>query len=125
MTDKFVACIERDSGFSTYRDQLVADSLPNLLKAIRKYADEAMEYDFLCILGSTNDPESWEAIEDCWETYVVPAIEKRELVKSIKHVEDEIAKLEFWFSDLENTKVYKHKTLELHKATLKTLKEQQ
>lgn len=122
---KFVACIERDSGFSTFRDEIVADSLPNLLEAIRKYADEAGEYDYLCILGSTNDPESWEAIEECWETYVVPAIQKRELVKSIKHVEDEIAKLEFWFSDLENTKVYKQKSLELLQATLQTLKETQ
>ena len=122
---KFVACIERDSGFSTYRWELVRESLPSLLNAIKEYADEAAEYDYLCILGSTNDPESWEAIEDCWQTYVVPAIEKRELVNQIKHLENEIAKIEFWFADLEITKTVKLKSLEMLNASLKTLKEKQ
>lgn len=122
---KFVACIERDSGFSTYRWELVKDSLPSLLNAIKEYADEAAEHDYLCILGSTNDPDSWEAIEDCWETYVVPAIEKRELVNKIKLVESNIAKEETWFAELEATKVFKQKYLDLQYAVLKSLKEKQ
>lgn len=122
---KFVACIERDSGFSTYRWELVKDSLPSLLNAIKEYADEAAEHDYLCILGSTNDPDSWEAIEDCWETHVVPAIEKRELVNKIKLVESNIAKEETWFAELEATKVFKQKYLDLQYAVLKSLKEKQ
>lgn len=122
---KFVACIERDSGFSTYRWELVKDSLPSLLNAIKEYADEAAEHDYLCILGSTNDPDSWEAIEDCWETYVVPAIEKRELVNKIKLVESNIVKEETWFAELEATKVFKQKYLDLQYAVLKSLKEKQ
>lgn len=122
---KFVACIERDSGFSTYRWELVKDSLPSLLNAIKEYADEAAEHDYLCILGSTNDPDSWEAIEDCWETYVVPAIEKRELVNKIKLVESNIAKEESWFAELEATKVFKQTYLDLQYAVLKSLKEKQ
>lgn len=122
---KFVACIERDSGFSTYRWELVKDSLPSLLNAIKEYADEAAEHDYLCILGSTNDPDSWEAIEDCWEAYVVPAIEKRELVNKIKLVESNIAKEETWFAELEATKVFKQKYLDLQYAVLKSLKEKQ
>lgn len=122
---KFVACIERDSGFSTYRWELVKDSLPSLLNAIKEYADEAAEHDYLCILGSTNDPDSWEAIEDCWQTYVVPAIEKRELVKKIKLVESNIATEETWFAELEATKAIKQKYLDLQYAVLKSLKEKQ
>ncbi|MNO01170.1 hypothetical protein D3C81_2212430 [compost metagenome] len=67
----------------------------------------------------------WEAIEDCWETYVVPAIEKRELVKKIKLVEDNIAKEETWFAQLEATKAFKQNYLELQRAVLKSLKEKQ
>lgn len=122
---KYVACIERGEGFSTWRDELVEDSLPMLLKAIRKFAEHADDNSYLCILGSTNDPDTWEAIEDCWETYVIPAIEKRELVKKIKLVEDGITKEESWFANLDNIKAQKEHYLKEQYARLKSLKEQQ
>lgn len=121
---EFVACIERGEGFNSYSHRISAPTLPELLTRLKDYAEEASEHDYLCILESTQDYHVWEAIEDCWETYVVPAIEKRDLVKAIKLVEDNIVNLEFWFADLEATKYHKLKSLEMQRAHLKTLKEQ-
>lgn len=122
---RYVACIERSEGFSTYSHDIEECSLEELLKSIREYAAEASENDCLDILGSTTDnPGTWEAIEDCWETYVVPAIEKRELVKKIKLVEDSIAKEESWFLNLDNIKAQKQYYIEAQTAVLKSLKEQ-
>lgn len=122
---KFVACIEHSKGFNTHTYEMTESSLDLLLDSLKDFASEATEHDSLCILGSTNDPDTWEAIEDCWETYVVPAIEKRELVKKIKLVEDNIAREELWFAELEAAKIFKRNYLEMQRAVLKSLKEQQ
>jgi len=121
---KFKAAVDIGSGFSTWTDTIEGDTLEELLQAIKSYSP--YEDSYLCILGSTQEPPLvWEAIEECWETYVVPAIEKLELDKKIKLVENNIAKEEAWFIELESTKAFKQNYLELQRSVLKHLKEQQ
>lgn len=118
-------CIIEGRGFSTWEHILSEDSLPELISALKDYAAQADNDSFLDILGTDASPTEWEAIEECWDTYVVPAIEKRELVKKIKLVEDNIAREELWFVELKATQIFKRNYIEQQRSVLKTLKEQQ
>lgn len=118
-------CIIEGRGFSTWEHILTEDTLPEMLTALKEYAGQADNDSFLDILGTDASPNEWEAIEDCWDTYVVPAIEKQELVKKIKLVEDNIAREELWFAELKATQIFKRNYLEQQRALLKTLKETQ
>ena len=123
---KFRVAIDEGTGFNTWQNIIEANTLDKLLLKLKGYAACADDDSFLSFIGSTQEPPGvWEAIEECWECYVIPAIEQRAHARKIELVEQAIAVEETWLANLEATKAQKQQFIQEQLALLKTLKESQ
>lgn len=115
--------IDEGIGFSTWQHYLEADTVSDMLVKIREFAAHATEESYLSICGSDYDPLAWEEFEDCWETYVVPAINRIALVNNLETVEDEITAVTSWIERSADILAEKKQQLENLLVTRQTLKD--